>query len=251
LGLKRALAFAIVGIPSMACSTAAVTPPTQTDSVRTLTQNPGALGTVGLSLTIAQGVNVTSINWSISGPDSYSGTANFGDAQSAEFVIGGIAAGTGYTVTLSGTDSNNDPCSGMSGTFSVAAGATTYVLESVTCLEPTDATISPDVTTGSVAVEAGVSVVPDPPLQFPGINSFTISPAEVAVGQPSALGIATIGSLTSINWSVSPSSGATIANPTSAKPHVHVQPAGPIYRECVDCPLHRPSVHHVYGSHQL
>ncbi len=183
-----------------------------------------------MTLTIGTGVNVTSVSWILSGPNSYSGNANIGNAQSLEFEVGGILAGGPYTVTLSGTDSQGDPCSGTSTPFNVFAGATTYTMVSVICLEPTDATLSPDITTGSVAVEAGVSVVVNPPFQCGGISSFSISPAEVGVGQTSALTISTVGPVSAITWSVSPSTldagagnigagvdgGASITNPGSA-----------------------------------
>ena len=66
----------------------------------------GNIGSVGMHLTIGNGVHVNSLNWTISnGTNSYSGTVNITDdagheAQSIEFVAGGIIAGSGYIVTL-------------------------------------------------------------------------------------------------------------------------------------------------------
>jgi hypothetical protein len=165
----------------------------------------GNVGTVTALWQIGTGINIYALTWTISGPAGTFGplTANFGDAQSAEWVAGGIAAGLGYTISVSGADSNNDPCSGTSGTFSVTAGQTTQVQVSVICLQPTDAQAAADVTQGSVAVEAGITVQPVAPFTCPGITSFSISPAELLGTQPATLSILTTGPVSSTTWSVS------------------------------------------------
>lgn len=147
-------------------------------------------GTVTGALNIAQGIDVTSLSWKISngtGPGPYSGTANIGDGGSAEWVAGGIQAGSGYTIAISGTDSQNDPCSGTSAAFAVIAGQVVYEQVSVICLEPTDAQAPADVSTGSVAIEAGVATTPVGAYACPSIASFSINPAELIGAQPAAL----------------------------------------------------------------
>ena len=189
----------------------------------------GDTGTVGGTLTIGAGVNVTSLNWSIgNGATPYTGTVNIGDAQSVEFVAGGILQGGGYTVTISGNDSNGGTCSGTSGTFTVVAGGLTQVGVNVTCVDiaANDAAVAADVTTGSVYVNANVTLDASTAAatQCPGISSFSINPAEVLLGQPAQLGLSTVGPTPVITWSVtgvSPttaggtfSPSANVANPT-------------------------------------
>jgi hypothetical protein len=99
-----------------------------------------------------------SLDWVISGPSGYySGTIYFSDAHSLEFVTGGIQAGSGYTITLAGTDRFGDPCSGTSAPFDVFAGEVSGADVLITCnASGGDAAAPANVTTGSVGVEAGV-----------------------------------------------------------------------------------------------
>jgi hypothetical protein len=104
-------------------------------------------------------VHLVSLQWTISGPHMYEGDVNFGDAQSFEWVIGGIIAGDGYTLSVTATDAGGDPCHGTSSPFSVVAGVVSYATMTIVCTTPT---VDPaDVTTGSVAIEAGVTGVSD------------------------------------------------------------------------------------------
>jgi hypothetical protein len=54
-----------------------------------------------------------------------------------------------------GSDTAGDPCSGTSAPFSVEAGKVNYILLTIVC-EVRSGSDMADVTTGSVAVEAGV-----------------------------------------------------------------------------------------------
>lgn len=169
----------------------------------------GNVGKVGLSWLVATGINVTDLKYTITGSGTTAGNnygpldANIGDAGSAEWVAGGITAGCGYTLSVSGNDSNNDPCSGTTGTFCVGAGTTTYEQISVVCFEPTDGQVAADVNQGSVAVEAGITVTPVAPYSCPGINSFSIVPAELLGTQPAAVSILTTGTVSAISWTAS------------------------------------------------
>ena len=142
-------------------------------------------GSVGMHLTIGNGVHVNALNWSISnGTSTATGTVNITDdagheAQSIEFVAGDIPAGTGYVVTLSGNDSNGDPCTGTSAPVAVMAGATSAAVVIVTCTVPTDAALATTVDSGNIAVDAGVVLVNQAAFQCPGITGVSISPAEV------------------------------------------------------------------------
>jgi hypothetical protein len=117
---------------------------------------PGDGGSsVNVTFSIPPGL-FASLDWVISGPSGYySGTVYFGQAHSIEFVAGGIHAGSGYRLTLAGTDRYGDPCSGTSAPFDVIAGQVSGAGVVLTCDVPTDAEAA-DVATGSVGVEAGV-----------------------------------------------------------------------------------------------
>jgi hypothetical protein len=97
------------------------------------------------------------LNWTITGPSGpYSGSLSFGASQSIEFVTGGIQAGSGYTLTLYGTDPSGDPCRGTSAPFDVTPGGTTPVTVVIECFTG-DAVAQPSmIMTGNVAVDAGV-----------------------------------------------------------------------------------------------
>jgi hypothetical protein len=115
----------------------------------------GDAGTGGFVLTIPPGpVHLVFLSWTIAGPHTYQGSVEFGDAQSFEWVVGGILAAHGYTLSVLATDAAGDPCRGTSSPFDVAPGMSTYTMITITCdaASPDPA----DVTTGSVVVEAGV-----------------------------------------------------------------------------------------------
>jgi hypothetical protein len=112
--------------------------------------------TVGVMLNLPPGFFVF-LDWTITGPGgTYSGSTQFGAAQSIEFVVGGILAGSGYTITLTGTDPSGDPCTGTSAPFAVAPGGTAVAGVTIECLDGDGGARPANVTTGNVAVEAGV-----------------------------------------------------------------------------------------------
>lgn len=155
--------------------------------------NGGDMGSIHAALTIADG-SLYSLNYTCTGPAVIpSGTVNFNDAQSVEWVLGGIPAGTGYQCTLSGTDTNGDPCAGTTSSFPIIAGAVTGATVVVTCNVPTDASTLADVNTGSVGFDASVVVNQQGAYACPGINAFSISPSEVIGSQTAQLGVNEIG----------------------------------------------------------
>jgi hypothetical protein len=113
---------------------------------------------VGVTFSLPPGF-FASLDWVISGPSGYySGTVYFGEAHSIEFVAGGIQAGSGYTMTIAGTDRYGDPCSGTSAPFQVLPGQVAGAAVVLTCQEPLgDASDPGFVTTGSVGVDAGLA----------------------------------------------------------------------------------------------
>jgi len=112
---------------------------------------------VGIVLNLPPGF-FASLDWVIEGPaGSYSGTVQFGGARSLEFVVGGIKAGDGYAITLTGIDAYGQPCSGTSSKFSVSPGATTGAGVLIEC-DTGDGAVATPVSTGNVQIEAGVAM---------------------------------------------------------------------------------------------
>jgi hypothetical protein len=174
-------------------------------------------GQVGAHLTLAPGVTFTTFTWTIMGPNSYGPTpVTIGDAESLEFVTGGILAGSGYTLTINGTDSNGDTCLGTSAPFTVTPGGVTQVVLNVVCTVKTDASTPADVGTGNIEVDAGVTLLTQDAAACPGITSLMITPAEVQPGVPVAVSIQTTGPTPVITWSVTPAGNGTFGDPTAA-----------------------------------
>ena len=112
----------------------------------------GALGSVGLVL--AGGVTVNTFTYVLSGPTSRTGTIDVSSSSTVSAVIGGVPAGTGYTLTLTGTSVDGQTtCSGTSASFNVVAGATTPVGVTIDCHTPAK--------TGSVVVNGTINVCPN------------------------------------------------------------------------------------------
>lgn len=120
---------------------------------------PVDAGAGGIDLTVGGPIHLSSLHWSIAGPSTYQGSVEFGDAQSTEWVIGGIVEGAGYTLSVVATDTSGDPCQGTSAPFSVEPGVVIYTMITIVC--DTGAADLADVMTGSVAVEAGVIAASD------------------------------------------------------------------------------------------
>lgn len=108
-------------------------------------------GSVVLSI---GGAHLSWLDWAINGPNTYTGAVTFGDAQSVEWIIGGIEQGVGYTVTVTAADTSGDPCTGTSTPFDVEPGQISSTTLTIDCALPQ----APDVTTGSVAIDASVVV---------------------------------------------------------------------------------------------
>jgi hypothetical protein len=115
----------------------------------------GSVEAAGSVALVLQGTTivVNSFSYAISGPNSYSGTIDVSHASAVSAVIGGVAAGSGYSLTLTGTSVDGQTnCSGASATFAVVANATTSVAVAIDCHTPR--------TTGSVQVNGTINVCP-------------------------------------------------------------------------------------------
>jgi hypothetical protein len=111
-------------------------------------------GSVTLALQIAPGITVNTFAYSITGPQSYSGSINVAGSSTVSAVIGSVAVGSGYSLTLTGTSTDSlTTCTGTSAAFNVAAHATTTVSVSIDCHVPPK--------TGSILVNGTINVCPD------------------------------------------------------------------------------------------
>jgi hypothetical protein len=111
---------------------------------------------IGITINLPAGFFM-SLDWTVVGPaGSYSGSVEFGHAHSIEFVIGGIQAGDDYVLTLSGIDAYGQPCMGSSTPFSVHPGQTAGTSILLQCRAGEGGAVPGNVTTGNVAVDAGV-----------------------------------------------------------------------------------------------
>ncbi len=144
----------------------------------------GSVGTVGLKLTLPGGEQLNSVSWTITGPNGAStpvesGSVNVTNSTSISFVAGGIPAGAGYTVTITGTTTDGTiTCSG-SMTFSVAARATTNVTVLMQCGSPTP--------------EAGSAAVGGQIYSCGNANGVSASPGETTLGNSVALSASATG----------------------------------------------------------
>jgi hypothetical protein len=182
------------------------------DQTATLGQG-GGLGSIGMHLTLSNNDSIYSVSYTCTGPGTITpGTIDFNDAQSIEKVIGGIPAGNGYVCTLTGFDTLGDPCTGMTTSFNVSAGQVSSATAWIVCTQPTDAAIAADVSTGSVAIDAGITLVAAGANNCPGITSFSFSPAElIGSAQASQLALSEIGpqGLTSTGGALDAGAGIT------------------------------------------
>src|SRR5262245_55969519 len=163
---------------------------------------PGDVGTVELALQLP-GTSVNSFAYSITGPHSYTGSIDVSHSSTVSSVIGNVLAGTGYSLTLTGTATDGTNCVGASSPFAVIAGGSTTVNVMIDCRVPAR--------TGSVLVNGTINICPsidsvssDPPT---GATIAISSLAHDIDAAPQAL---------SYSWTTSSGtlSSATVRNPT-------------------------------------
>jgi hypothetical protein len=160
-------------------------------------------GSVGLQLTLSSGEQINVLSYTITGPGGYSQTGNIDVSNSPIFsaVIGGIPAGTGYTIVLTATavDGGISTCMG-SATFDVVANTTVTVPVTVRCKKP--------LRFGSVLINGSVN-------ECPNIDSAGILPAKAAIGGTMSLtSTASDGDSPTLTYSWTATSG-TIAGASS------------------------------------
>ncbi len=126
-------------------------------------------GEVNLALQLANGTTINTASYTILGPNSFSktGTIDLSSATTLSATIGGLPAGTGYTITINATTTDASATCGGSNTFNVTAHATVSVTVPMTCHEAPR--------TGSVMVAGSLNICPT-------IDSLSASPSEVQIG---------------------------------------------------------------------
>ncbi len=133
------------------------------------TDAAAASGSVGLELELGAGVRLNTIRYEITGNGfTRSGSIDVSSSDRVRAVIGGIPAGTGYTVRLVADAGANGgvACDG-SASFDVSAGATSTAVVVMRCRLSGG--------TGSVAVEGAVNVCPS-------VSALSAVPSEARVG---------------------------------------------------------------------
>src|SRR5262249_18430654 len=117
--------------------------------------NPADTGSVELALQAAPGVTINVVNYMISGPNSFSknGTIDVSHSSTVSAPIGGLPAGSPFTISLTGNSTDGaTTCGGSSATFAVAPGQTTPVSVHLVCHEAARL--------GSVTVNGTLNVCP-------------------------------------------------------------------------------------------
>jgi len=130
-------------------------------------------GSIGLLL-VGGTVNISTLSYSITGPGGFtkSGSIDVSSSTKASFIIGGLPAGTGFTITLTGTSTDGSTICGGSAPFNVTANSTTAVMLSLDCHQAPK--------TGSISVTGTFNVCPN-------LTAISANPDEVLVGSSIAL----------------------------------------------------------------
>jgi hypothetical protein len=130
-------------------------------------------GSVGLQLRLGD-VTLNSVSYVITGNGFVkNGSIDVSNSRTISTTIGGIPAGTGYSITLSATDAADSRIAcNASASFNVVARSTTVTNVKLECRLPSD--------NGSVQIDGTANVCPR-------IDSLSVEPAEVSVGGTMAL----------------------------------------------------------------
>src|SRR5579883_890300 len=213
--LAAAVSAATVGGAQVGCSSPGPTAPGASAQGTTQGGDPGAgsaaqgTGTVGMDLTLPGGAVINTVNWTVTGPNGAStvvqtGSVAVGNSSSVSFLVGGIPAGAGYSIALSGQSTDGSvTCSGSSA-FNVTARTTTNVSVQLQC--------------SSAAADAGSALVNGSTFNCAAWNSATASPAETTVGTAVSLAATATGpNPAALTYAWSAPSG-TFDNPSSPTP---------------------------------
>jgi hypothetical protein len=166
-------------------------------------------GTIAARFTLPNGAKLASVAYHVLGGPSapLNGTATIGDAQSVEFVVGGLLAGN-YTMTLDGVDSIGDHCSTPTATaFAIVAGQTAEATLTLVCQLGDGGFVTSDAGTGSVAIDAGVITQPNPTTVCPGIFNLSADRTEEPVGEVTNVTVTTLPAGAAVSYAATSTDG--------------------------------------------
>jgi hypothetical protein len=164
-------------------------------------------GTISAKLTLPGGSVLSTIAWTITGPNGAAtvvqqGTVAVQDSTVISFVQGGIPAGSNYTISLTGKSTDGTVTCAGSAQFSITAHATSQVSVLLQCHSP-----GPDSGTAAVNGQTFACATAD---------SISASPSETTVGHTVALtGMANGPDAANLTYAWSAPSG-TFSSPNSA-----------------------------------
>ncbi len=93
------------------------------------------VGTVGMKLTLPGGVTVSTVSYTITGPNSFtqSGSVSVQNSTTISFTVGGLPPGNNYSIAMSAVSTDGSvTCTGTA-TFAVVARTTTPVSDTLQC----------------------------------------------------------------------------------------------------------------------
>ncbi len=130
-------------------------------------------GSVGLKLTLPGGAQINTITWTITGPGGastvvQSGTINVQNSAAINFLVGNLAPGQGYNISITGTSTDGSVTCAGSAPFNVTARTTTKVSVPLQC------------NTG--AAQVGSVNVTGNTFDCATVNSVSALPSETTVG---------------------------------------------------------------------
>src|SRR5690348_9771610 len=86
------------------------------------------VGSLSLALQLSSGGVINSFSYSLTGPSSKTGTIDVSQSTTVSAVLGPVASGSGYVISLTGTTTDGTTtCTGTSGMFTVTPKMTTAV----------------------------------------------------------------------------------------------------------------------------
>lgn len=187
------------------------------------------MGAVGMSLSLPQGLSLASVQWVVHNPAllpaDRTGSVDVSQSSTVEFVVGGLPAGAGYSLTLTATTAGGIPCQG-SATFTVSANTTATVSASIVCVNTAvDAGPLGSVSIGGIVAISNVCAA---------VTSLSASPSSVDVGgviQLAAQGVDGGGNSADVGfvWAVTGGPGVgSLDDASSAAPEFTCTAPGPV-----------------------
>jgi alpha-tubulin suppressor-like RCC1 family protein len=190
----------------------------------------GLTGTLSLDLQIAPSLTISAVDWSLTNPAllpaDRTGSVPVANSQAIQFVIGGLPAGDGYSITVTATTVGTQvlTCVG-SAVFSVQANTTSAVGINLVCSGG-----GADAGGGSVSIGGTATIAPS----CAAVTSLSASPSEVDLGGSihlAANGIDAAGQSADVtfSWAVTGGTGmGTLTPATGASPAFVCTAAGPV-----------------------